>query len=127
MEKIFVSTFLIGVVILSGCVQQQIFPQTTTTTTTILTTTTTIQTVVLSITDAECASNGVTVWVRNDGTMSSGSIAVSIGTATCTISSLAVGAEDNCKIGTASPGAGYHTVRASTTGAIATGSVYCAA
>lgn len=83
--------------------------------------------VILSITDAECASNGVTVWVRNDGTTTSGTITVTNGTTAvdCTISGLAAGGEGSCKIGAESMGPGYHTVRVSTTGASARGSVYC--
>ena len=84
--------------------------------------------VVLSVADAQCTTGGVTVYVRNDGTATSSTVTVSRddGAASCTITSIAAGQEGTCKIGTASPGAGYHTLRAVATGSTTTGSVYCA-
>lgn len=84
--------------------------------------------VILSVEDAVCASNGVTVYVRNDGTTTSGTVTVTVDDTwgSNTIASIAAGQIGNVKIGTASPGAGYHRVAASTTGASARGQVYCA-
>ena len=88
--------------------------------------------VVLTITDAECKSTGVRVWVRNDGTVSSGAVTVTVttsagGTITCTIAApgLAPGAESSCPAGSASPGQGYRTITATAGSARARGSVYC--
>ena len=86
-------------------------------------------TVVLAITDAECTSNGVDVWVRNDGTQDTTGVTVDIvGTAaSCQPNggSIEAGKTESCTAGSSSPGIGYHTVRATTTGARASGSVYC--
>lgn len=83
--------------------------------------------IVLTITEAECTVGGINTWVRNDGTETASDIDVEIAgtTDTCTISVLAAGNTTNCTTLAGSPGVGYHTVSASTTGSRASGSVYC--
>ena len=83
--------------------------------------------VVLAITDAECNSTHYTVWVRNDGTTTSGTITIDVEGNTATMSGLSAGTSNNAAVTRpAGDAAGYHTVRVSTTGASARGSVYCA-
>jgi len=82
--------------------------------------------VVLAITDSECTTSDITVWVRNDGTVASGTITVDVDGYSCTINSLTAGTESSCTTTGRPSGAGYYTVRVSTTGASARGTVYCA-
>jgi flagellin-like protein len=83
--------------------------------------------VVLSIEDAECTVSDITVWVTNDGTTTSGSVDVNVtDDGSCSITSIAGGGTESCSTG-AGAGAGYHTVKARTSGSTASGQVYCAA
>lgn len=84
--------------------------------------------VVLSIEDSECTVTGVTVWVRNEGTETSGDVAINFDTTTmsCSVTALAGGQLGNCTDNTLTYAVGYHTIRASTPGASpARTRVYC--
>jgi len=91
--------------------------------------------VTLSVDAAGCSCNTthVTVAVRNDGTTKSGQVTVAITdpsgkSASGTISAIDPGTEQFVVITrpSGSTGAMYYSVRATTTGSTATGSVYCA-
>jgi len=92
--------------------------------------------VVLSIDAAgsSCSSNSgnITVFVRNDGTTTSGSVSVTISgpnAGTCSPTSgdtIDPGTEKSWTCSRTASYAGYYTIRATTTGSTATGSVYCA-
>jgi FlaG/FlaF family flagellin (archaellin) len=92
--------------------------------------------VVLSLdaSGSSCTPNNgpITVFIRNDGTQTSGAVTVTVtppsGTVpTCTsISSLTAGAVGSSSCTGRTAGAGYYQVRASTTGSSTTGSAYCA-
>lgn len=92
--------------------------------------------VVLSVDAAAttCAPNNgpITVFVRNDGTTASGIVTVSVtppsgATPTCaSIASIAAGGINSTTCTGRTGGAGYYSIRASTTGSTASGSVYCA-
>ena len=87
--------------------------------------------VVLSISGADCASNGgdITVYVRNDGTADSGPVSVTItGTnaGTCTnIPKITAGNETSTTCTRTGSATGYYKIRATTTGSTATGMVHC--
>ena len=90
--------------------------------------------VVLSVDAAgsQCTSNKFNIMVRNDGTAKSGSVTVTItnssgNSQTCTtIDSIAAGEETNSTCSRTLTGAGYYSVRVTTTGASASGTIYCA-
>ncbi|MCX8190848.1 MAG: hypothetical protein N3D78_01500 [Candidatus Aenigmarchaeota archaeon] len=86
--------------------------------------------VVLSVDQAtNCLGNTVNVFVRNDGTQTSGAVSVVVYnatmiTGTCTIPSITAGNVSSCsttKVG----GPGYYRIVVSTTGSSASGQVYC--
>jgi flagellin-like protein len=86
--------------------------------------------VVLSVSSADCNSTHVNVYVKNDGTLNSSAVTVSVdgsGTGTCNIPLIVSGGVGNCAATRPASFAGYHTVRATpTTGSPATGTTYCA-
>ncbi|TAL48540.1 hypothetical protein EPN87_00340 [archaeon] len=83
---------------------------------------------------SSCAPNNgaITVFVRNDGTQTSGSVTVTVtppsgAAVTCgAIASIAAGAEGSSSCTGRNAGAGYYQVRASSTGSSSSGSIYCA-
>jgi len=84
--------------------------------------------IVLSVEDSECNANEVTVWIRNEGTETSGDVTISFDNIdmTCSVSGLAGGALGSCTDNTLTYTVGYHTIRASTPGATpARTRVYC--
>jgi flagellin-like protein len=89
--------------------------------------------VVLAISDSECNTTYIKAFVRNDGTATSGAINLYVDgspvVCAATISSIAAGSEASCELARASGGiggaAGYHSLRAETTGTSARGSAYC--
>lgn len=79
---------------------------------------------ILGISDTECTSSGITVWVRNDGRGDSGPVSVIMEHGSCEIDTIEGGEEASCTIERpAEPG--YHSIRASASGNSARGSVYC--
>jgi len=77
-----------------------------------------------------CPGNTVTIYVRNDGTQTSGSVTVTVTNATgtswpCTINSINPGTDASCSVTKTGSGAGTYKVRASTAGSTTTGSIYC--
>ncbi len=81
--------------------------------------------VVLEIVDAECTSNGYTVWVRNDGEQKATSITVDVEGKSCTITELQSGQLDSCSYSGGALSAGFHTIRVTTRGTTVKGSLNC--
>jgi len=88
--------------------------------------------VILSISDSECTSSEIRVFVRNDGTSASLAVKISVdgNQVSCnpTIGYISSGDTEQCTItrgnGVADD-AGYHTLKAETSGISSRGSVYC--
>ncbi len=74
----------------------------------------------------DCTSNGITIFIKNDGTETANNVTVSRDNNAdfCIISSIVAGVEGNCTIPTTGD-LGYHSITAKTIGTTSRGTIYC--